>query len=60
MTLDETIKEYETALENQCLNPIHLPKKATRLGLEALRAYKLARQDRQLSPDELLPSETRE
>ena len=33
---------------------------ATKLGIEDLKAYRQARQEGQLSPDELLPGETKD
>jgi len=60
MTLDKAIAVLE-ALYRGGMPPSHPhPKEALRIGSEAIKAYKLARQEGRLSPDELLPGETKQ
>jgi hypothetical protein len=60
MTLKESIEYMEQGIRHQGHRQIIIPVEAAQLGVEALKAYQQARQEGQLSPDELLPSETKE
>jgi len=58
MRLEVAIKEYEKAIETQSLSPIHLSKKATRIGLESMKWVKRYRPRNRVDNWSLLPGET--
>jgi len=60
MTLTEAIQILSLCKECSFDGPADALEEAHQLGIEALKAYRLARQDRQLSPEELLPGEIKE
>ncbi|MCJ7634855.1 hypothetical protein MUP77_21010 [Candidatus Bathyarchaeota archaeon] len=58
MTLDEAIERNYTTAKELSLDGSPTRARAVRLGIEALKAYRQARQEGQLSPKELLLGET--
>ena len=70
MTLEEAIKENKETLQREAMSPVHLSRRAAKLGIEALeRIRHLRQQSPQLresclskvpTVDELLPSESEE
>lgn len=59
MTLTKAIKALRLLSWGNKL-PLAERIEAAKLGIEALKAYRQARQEGKLSPDELLPGETKE
>jgi hypothetical protein len=59
MTIDEAIKELEADFTNQHPHTPARVSQAKQFGIEALKEFKRAREQGQLSPNELLKGESK-